>query len=300
MYPFPYPYSVYAMQYGFRPHGSLSPSPGWTPVSPTPGPLPPGAPPGAPWSGSPAPGFGPADGAADQPAFSSGFMPGHFPYRSKFPLGASFGPFHGQPGFGPMPGYRPDAPGFPVHHEAPSDGADGSEGGLTEPGQSGEWRAIPATEQAEDPAAGRGECEETKETWQLRDYGPEPFVTDIEEATKRNRNFRTALWTGNHLQLTLMSIPEGESIGLERHEHVDQFIRIEEGRGLVRMGPSPDRLDFQRAVEEDDVILIPAGIWHNVINTGPRPLKLYSIYAPPNHPRGTVHVTKRDAEAAEG
>lgn len=133
-----------------------------------------------------------------------------------------------------------------------------------------------------------------------RDYGPEPFVTDIEEATKRNRNFRTALWTGTHLQLTLMSIPAGEDIGLERHDHVDQFIRIEEGRGLVQMGDAAERLDFRRAVEEDDVILIPAGTWHNVTNTGRSPLKLYSIYAPPQHPRGTVHVTKREAMAAEG
>lgn len=100
--------------------------------------------------------------------------------------------------------------------------------------------------------------------------------------------------------MTLMSIPAGEDIGLERHDHVDQFIRIEEGRGLVQMGDAAERLDFRRAVEEDDVILIPAGTWHNVTNTGRSPLKLYSIYAPPQHPRGTVHVTKREAMAAEG
>jgi len=129
----------------------------------------------------------------------------------------------------------------------------------------------------------------------LKDYGPEPFVVNIEEAAKQNDNFRTALWTGEHLQLTVMSINVGEDIGLEMHPDVDQFIRIEEGRGLVKMGDSKDNLDFQRNVHEDCIIIIPAGKWHNLINTGNKPIKLYSIYAPPNHPHGTVHVTKKDA-----
>lgn len=132
-----------------------------------------------------------------------------------------------------------------------------------------------------------------------KDCGPEPFVVNIEEVTKNNNTFRTALWTGNHLQLTLMSINAGEEIGLEIHPDVDQFIRIEEGQGLVRMGNRRDRLDFQEKVHEDCVIFIPAGKWHNLINTGYKPLKLYSIYAPPQHPHGTVHETKADAEAAE-
>jgi mannose-6-phosphate isomerase-like protein (cupin superfamily) len=134
---------------------------------------------------------------------------------------------------------------------------------------------------------------------ELRDYGPEPFVIDIEEATKRNTTFRTALWTGEYLQITLMSINVGEDIGLEVHPDHDQFIRIEEGQGLTQMGDSKDRLDFQREVYDDYVILIPAGKWHNITNTGDRPLKLYSIYAPPEHPKGTVHETKAIAEAAE-
>lgn len=169
-----------------------------------------------------------------------------------------------------------------------------------QPGWYGVWPSW--VRQAQQPLytnALRDEGGESDRLIELRDYGPEPFVTDIEDAAKQNRAFRTALWTGTHLQLTLMSIPAGEDIGLERHDHVDQFIRIEEGRGLVQMGNSADRLDFQRAVEEDDVILIPAGTWHNLINTGREPLKLYSIYSPPNHPRGTVHATKRDAMAAE-
>jgi len=133
----------------------------------------------------------------------------------------------------------------------------------------------------------------------LKDYGPEPFVVNIEEVTKQNDTFRTALWTGNHLQVTLMSIDIGEDIGLEVHPDLDQFIRIEEGQGLVKMGDDKGNLDFKRKVYDDFAILIPAGKWHNLINTGDKPLKLYSIYAPPEHPRGTVHETKRDAEASE-
>jgi predicted heme/steroid binding protein/mannose-6-phosphate isomerase-like protein (cupin superfamily) len=134
---------------------------------------------------------------------------------------------------------------------------------------------------------------------QLKDYGPQPFVVNIEEATKQNNTFRTALWTGSHLQLTLMSIPVGGEIGLESHPNLDQFIRIEEGQGLVKMGDRKDYLDFQKRVYDDFAFIIPAGKWHNLINTGNKPIKLYSIYAPPQHPRGTVHVTKADAEAAE-
>lgn len=131
------------------------------------------------------------------------------------------------------------------------------------------------------------------------DFGPAPFVTDIERATLRNPNFRTALWTGEHLQLTLMSIPIGGEIGLEVHNDTDQFLRLESGNGLVKMGSSPDRLNYQANVKDGYVILIPAGTYHNLINTGNTPIKLYSIYAPPQHPRGTVHKTKEIADAAE-
>lgn len=133
----------------------------------------------------------------------------------------------------------------------------------------------------------------------LKDYGPEPFVVNIDEATKQNNTFRTALWTGSHLQLTLMSLNVGEDIGLEMHPNVDQFMRIEEGQGLVKMGDSKHNLDFQRNVNADYAFIIPAGTWHNLINTGNIPLKLYSIYAPPQHPHGTVHATKAASQAAE-
>ncbi len=130
----------------------------------------------------------------------------------------------------------------------------------------------------------------------LRDYGPKPFTINIEEATLRNNTFRTALWTGEYLQLTLMSIEVGDDIGLEMHPDVDQFIRVEQGEGIVMMGDCKDYMNFKRRVREDYVIFIPAGKWHNLINTGHIPLKLYSIYAPPEHPHGTVHETKEDAQ----
>ncbi|MFA8440038.1 cupin domain-containing protein [Bacillaceae bacterium YX66] len=132
-----------------------------------------------------------------------------------------------------------------------------------------------------------------------RDHGNRPFVINIHKAASRNRTFRTAIWTGNHLQVTLMSIGVGEDIGLEMHPHVDQFLRIEQGQGIVQIGNTQTNLSFVRRVFDDDAIFVPAGKWHNVINIGHTPLKLYSIYAPPEHPFGTVHVTKADAIAAE-
>lgn len=131
------------------------------------------------------------------------------------------------------------------------------------------------------------------------DYGPKPFVVDIENATKQNPNYRTALWTGKHLQLTLMYIPVGGEIGLEVHPSTDQFLRIEEGGGLVQMGGSKDNLTLQCTARNGYAIFIPSGTWHNVINTGNTPLKLYTIYAPPHHPHGTIQETKADADAGE-
>lgn len=133
---------------------------------------------------------------------------------------------------------------------------------------------------------------------ELKDYGAESFVVNIEEATKQNDTFRTALWTGKNLQVTVMSIEVGDDIGLEVHEG-DQFLRIEAGKGFVQMGDSEDDLTFEENAEDDYAIMIPAGKWHNVTNTGDDPLKIYSIYAPPEHPHGTVHKTKAIAEKAE-
>jgi len=96
-----------------------------------------------------------------------------------------------------------------------------------------------------------------------------------------------------------MSIGVGDDVGLEVHPDVDQFLRIEEGEGIVQMGDRRNQLNYVRRVSENSAIFVPAGKWHNLTNTGDEPLKLYSIYAPPEHPFGTVHRTKADAIAAE-
>jgi len=127
------------------------------------------------------------------------------------------------------------------------------------------------------------------------DGGPYPYTVDIEQATLDNENYRTTVWTGKYLQMTLMCIPPGQDIGLEVHEDHDQFLRIEQGTGRVQMGPAADQLGFDERVEDDWATIVPAGSWHNVTNVGDTDLKLYSIYAPPEHPHGTVHPTKADA-----
>ena len=133
----------------------------------------------------------------------------------------------------------------------------------------------------------------------IRDFGGNPIIFNIEHATAMNQNFRTAFWTGQDLQLTLMSIPVRGDIGVEMHPDVDQFIRIESGNAKVYMGNSRNSLVERARVGGRFAIIIPAGTWHNIVNTGNRPLKLYSIYAPPQHPFGTVHRTKADTERDE-
>ncbi|WP_301292575.1 cupin domain-containing protein [Paenibacillus tyrfis] len=126
----------------------------------------------------------------------------------------------------------------------------------------------------------------------VKDHGARPYVVNIDKVTKQNNTYRTAIWTGKHFQVTVMSINVRDDIGLEVHPHTDQFIRIEEGQGLVQMGDTKDRLNFQEKAYDGYAIMIPAGKWHNVINTGNKPLKIYVIYAPPHHPYGTVQQTK--------
>jgi len=133
----------------------------------------------------------------------------------------------------------------------------------------------------------------------LKDYGAEPTVLNIEAYTLSNSNFRTALWTGTKLQATLMTIPVGGDVGLEQHNDIDQFLRIEDGVAQVVMGDSEQSLTFTKTAEKDFAIFVPAGKWHNIINTGNKPLKLYSIYSPVAHPHGTVHETQEEAEEAE-
>lgn len=125
------------------------------------------------------------------------------------------------------------------------------------------------------------------------------WVGNIEQATLENETFRTVVFTGKHTQLTLMRLGPGEDIGREAHPHLDQFLRIEQGRARVELGHSEVTIDETHDVEDDWAIIVPAGVWHNVVNTGTGEVKLYSLYSPPEHPDGTVQRTKADAEAAE-
>ena len=125
------------------------------------------------------------------------------------------------------------------------------------------------------------------------------WVDDVERATLQNTDFRRVLFTGRQTQLTVMRLAPGEEIGVEMHDDVDQFLRIEQGSARVTFGPSADHVDEEHDVGDDWAVIVPAGVWHNVINTGDGDLKLYSLYSPPEHPEGTVHRTKADADSAE-
>ncbi|KWZ74163.1 cupin domain protein [Anaerococcus hydrogenalis] len=129
-----------------------------------------------------------------------------------------------------------------------------------------------------------------------KDHGKKPYVVNIEDYTIENENFRTTIWTGKKLQVTLMTIQPNDDIGLEIHHGIDQFLRIEKGTGLCQMGDSEDNLTFEQEVSDDDAIFVPADTWHNVTNTGKNPLKLYTIYAGPDHVPGTIHETHEDAK----
>jgi mannose-6-phosphate isomerase-like protein (cupin superfamily) len=137
----------------------------------------------------------------------------------------------------------------------------------------------------------------------VSDETPNPssigWVGDIEDVTKANTTFRTVVHTAKHLQLTVMSLAAGENVGWEMHDNLDQFLRIESGSGTLKLGTSADDVAEEHAVSDDWAMIIPAGTWHDVVNEGDSELKLYSIYTPPDHPPGTVHVTKADAEHDE-
>jgi mannose-6-phosphate isomerase-like protein (cupin superfamily) len=133
----------------------------------------------------------------------------------------------------------------------------------------------------------------------IDDIGPRPQSFDLEQATLDNDAYRTVAWSGRYLQLTLMSIPVGEDIGLEAHPETDQFLRLDGGRGRVQMGPAEDQLDFEQEVEDGWAIFVPAGTWHNVTNTGEEPMRLYAVYAPVHHAAGAVQQTAAEAEEQE-
>ncbi|MFA6637039.1 MAG: cupin domain-containing protein [Candidatus Omnitrophota bacterium] len=130
------------------------------------------------------------------------------------------------------------------------------------------------------------------------DRGKDPWVVDIEEITTQNTHFRAAKWTGDNLQMTLMSIPVGGHIGGEKHSFTDQFIRVESGTARVLMGDSAENITFNEEVSDDWAIFVPAGSWHNLINTGKTDVKVYTIYSPPEHPESTLHLTFEDSEEA--
>lgn len=122
-----------------------------------------------------------------------------------------------------------------------------------------------------------------------------PFVGSIEKATEKNNYFRRVLFTGKHEQLVVMSLKPNEEIGREMHPKTDQFFRVEEGKAKFVFNKNEEHV-----VGPGGAVVVPAGTYHNVINPSPtKPLKLYTVYAPPNHPDGTVHKTKADADAAE-
>ena len=133
----------------------------------------------------------------------------------------------------------------------------------------------------------------------VTDIGPQPASFDLETATTSNDNYRTVAWTGKYLQVTLMSIEPGGNIGLEAHPDTDQFLRVDAGKGVCKMGPAEDDLNVEQEVSDGWAIVVPAGAWHDVVNTGDEPLRLYSIYAPSHHAAGIVQATADDAEADE-
>ena len=122
------------------------------------------------------------------------------------------------------------------------------------------------------------------------DKGNPGFLGDIEDLTIKNDYFRNVLFTTSNSQLVVMSVAPGDDIGSEVHD-LDQFIRFESGNGKVILG------DYEKAVSDGDAIVVPEGVEHNVINTSEtEPLKLYAVYSPPNHKKGTIHKTKEDAK----
>ena len=129
-----------------------------------------------------------------------------------------------------------------------------------------------------------------------KDYGPKPYALNLAELAKINKNFREAVWTGDLLQLMVMSIEPQCEIGLEEHSDTDHFFYVIEGTGLVQTGPKDTNLNYSRMIEPGSGIFVPKAEWHNIINKGSTPLKILVVYAPPHHDHGTVHKTKAEAK----
>lgn len=136
-----------------------------------------------------------------------------------------------------------------------------------------------------------------RDALRIEDVGPQPHAFDIERATTENPDYRSVAWSGRYLQVTLMTIPVGSDIGLEAHPETDQFLRIEAGKGRVRMGTAADHLTFDGEVSNGWCVLVPSGTWHNIANNGTSPMQLYTIYAPAHHKPGKVQATQAIAES---
>ncbi|MGN0153044.1 MAG: cupin domain-containing protein [Lachnospiraceae bacterium] len=128
------------------------------------------------------------------------------------------------------------------------------------------------------------------------DYGPDLYVANVKQLAVHNCNFRTAVWAGGHMQMTVMQIPPCGEVGMEIHEDTDQIIRVECGTAMLQVQSCSCEGNKEWYLYTGDTAFIPMGTWHNIVNVGSCPLRLSSIYAPPHHPRGTVHRTKKDAE----
>lgn len=126
------------------------------------------------------------------------------------------------------------------------------------------------------------------------EHGGEVYSLDVGKMAKKTHNFRESVWTGRYLQMTLMSIPCGQDIGVEIHEDTDQYIRVEHGYALAVTGCDCNHLNNKKRLCAGDAIFIPAGTWHNIVNIGKCDLKLSSVYAPPHHPKCTVQKNKTD------
>ena len=129
--------------------------------------------------------------------------------------------------------------------------------------------------------------------------GDKGTILNIKNVAGSNGYYRKEIWTGEHLQLTVMSIPIGGEVGLELHNENDQFIGVEYGIASVYMGETKQGVRFVGNVNPEYVVIVPAGTWHNIINEGNYPLKIYSVYAPPHHPKGTIHKTKFESDLAD-
>lgn len=125
------------------------------------------------------------------------------------------------------------------------------------------------------------------------------WVGSIQGAAASNAYFRQVLYTAQNMQLVVMSLPPGEEIGVEMHDHLEQYIRTESGQATVTMGPSRDEVAQAHDLEAGSAVVVPGGTWHNVINRGESELKISTIYAPPQHPDGTIHRTRAEAMASE-